>query len=253
MIIIKLYSKGNLMERHLNLIKTEYKEIEKRIFPRFPFSYLTFKGNNKPDSHVFEVKDISFLGMQLSLKNGGHNYVAGNEIEGTVHWKGAALKTTGSVKWVKGTRLGVSFNESLDFEEKIKNFLSVKNIIAGMRPVHDSGLDLEIPANLKYWLRADGPVEVFVWQHADCELSKFQFILLDHFLEWEDGKGLRSGHVVSKEDNDTPLTFEDEFLFQFEETLDSNIIEMAQGVIKEIPEEFLNKEVSDFLKTKIGL
>ncbi|MBT7609007.1 MAG: hypothetical protein HN576_04585 [Bacteriovoracaceae bacterium] len=241
------------MDRHLNLIKTDYKDIEKRIFPRFPFSYLTFKGNEKSEAQVFEVKDISFLGMQLNLKNGGHSYITGHEIEGTVHWKGAVLKTIGVVKWVRGTRIGVSFNETIDFEDKVKKFLSVKNIIAGMRPVHSSGLDLEMPANLKYWLRADGPVELFIWQHADCELSKFQFILLDHFLEWEDGKGLRSGHIVSKEDNDTPLTFEDELMFQFDEMLNLNIVEMAQGVVREIPIDFLNQEVSDFLKTKIGL
>jgi hypothetical protein len=246
-------SEEELMERHLNLIKTDFKEIEKRVFPRFPFSYLTFKGSNRTDSNVFEVMDISNLGMQLCLKNGGHDYTAGNEIEGTVHWKGAALKTNGTVKWVKGTRLGVSFVESIDFEEKVKKFLSVKNIIAGMRPVHNSGLDLDIPANLKFWLRADGPVELFIWQHADCELAKFQFILLDHFVEWEDGKGLRTGHVLSKKDNDTPLNFEDEFMFQFQEELNDSVIEMAQGVIKEIPTDFLNQDVSDFLKTKIGL
>lgn len=240
------------MERHLNLIKTDFKDVEKRIFPRFPFSYLTFKGKDKAERNVFEVMDISFSGMQLCLKNGGHAYVVGHEIEGTVHWKGATLNTKGTVKWVQGSRLGVSFVESLDFEDRVKKFLSIENIIAGMRPIHDSGLDLEIPANLKYWLRADGPVEVFVWQHKDRELAKFQFILLDYFLEWEDGRGLRTGSVVSKEDTDTPLALEDEFLFEFHDHLNQDVIEMAQGVISQVPIEFLNQDVMDFLKTKLG-
>ena len=241
------------MDRHLNLIKTDFKEVEKRTFPRFPFSYLTFKGKNKIDRNVFEVMDISYSGMQICLKNGGHSYTTGNEIEGTVHWKGANLNTNGIIKWVKGSRVGVSFNKSIDFEQKIKKFLSVDNIIAGMRPVHNSGLDLDIPNNLKYWLRADGPVEIFIWQHNDGELSKFKFILLNYFLEWEDGKGLKTGNVVSKEDLDTPLTSEDEFLFQFEDSMNQDIVIMAQSVISQVPVNFLSEDVIDFLKTKLGL
>jgi hypothetical protein len=253
MLVTKLFIKGRLMDRHLNLIKTGYKEIEKRIFPRFPFSYLTFKGKERSDGHVFEVMDISYLGMQICLKNGGHSYITGHDIEGTVHWKGAKLNTIGTVKWVKGTRLGVSFIDSVDFENKVKKFLSVKNIIAGMRPVHNSGLELDLPANLKYWIRADGPVELFIWQHADGELSKFQFILLDHFVEWEDGKGLRTGLVLSKIDYDTPLSFEDEFLFQFEENLNLDVTQMAHRVISEMPEDYLNTDICNFLKTKLGI
>ncbi len=241
------------MDCHLNLIKTEYKEIEKRIFPRFPFTYLTFKGSDKKERSVFEVKDISFSGMQLCLKNGGHSYVAGHELSGDIRWKGANIGISGTIKWVKGTRLGVLFSESIDLERKLKKFLSVENIIAGMRPVHDSDLGLDLPANLKYWLRADGPVELFVWQHIDGELSKFQFILLNNFLEWKDGVGLRSGRVISKEDFETPLSFEDEFVFEFEDQVNGDAVGMALGVIDKVPESFLNKDVIHFLRTKIDL
>ena len=80
------------MERHLNLIKTDFEQTEKRIFPRFPFSYLTFKSSNDgANKHVFEIKDISYTGMQLCLKDGGHDFTPGNTIGGTVHWQKAAL------------------------------------------------------------------------------------------------------------------------------------------------------------------
>lgn len=105
------------MERHLNLIKTDYQEVEKRVFPRFPFSYLTFKAGDS-ESKVFEVKDISFLGMQLCLKDGGHDFIPGTEIDGTLHWKGATLKALGNVKWVRGQQLGVAFTLDNAFEKK---------------------------------------------------------------------------------------------------------------------------------------
>ncbi len=240
------------MERHLNLIKTDYQETEKRIFPRFPFTYLTFKSKDT-ESRVFEVKDISFSGMQLSLKDGGHDYIPGTEIDGTLHWKGAKLKALGNVKWVSGQELGVAFILSSVFEKEVKNFLSVENIVAGMRPIHNSGLDIEMPANLKYWLRADGPVEVFIWQHTDGEISRFQIILMDNFLEWEDGKGLKTGEVAEKRDLDTPLVKEDEFTFRFTGELDESILEFARSVVAKLPENYLPDTAKNFLETKLGL
>ncbi len=238
------------MERHLNLIKTDFKETEKRVFPRFPFSYLTFKINN--DEKTFEVKDISYSGMQLSLKDGGHEYKVGEEVEGMVHWRSATLKTTGKVQWVSGQRLGIEFDSESSFEEEMKKFLSIDNIVAGMRPVHQTGLDLEIPANLKYWLRADGPVEVFVWCHKDCEHSRFQILLLENFVEWEDGKGIKTGKVVTKRDLDTPLISEDEFIFQIDEGVDMEKIKFALSIIDALPDGYLPKETRDFLKVKMG-
>ncbi|MCO4793064.1 MAG: PilZ domain-containing protein [Bacteriovoracaceae bacterium] len=240
------------MDRHLNLIKTDYQETEKRVFPRFPFTYLTFK-SKEADSRVFEVKDISANGMQLCLKDGGHDFIPGTEIDGTLHWKGATLEALGNVKWVRGQQLGVAFVLSSVFEKDVKNFLSVENIVAGMRPIHSSGLDIEMPANLKYWLRADGPVEIFVWHHNDGEVSRFQIILMDRFLEWEDGKGLKTGNVADKKDLDTPLVKEDEFVFRFDESVDEDIVIFAQSVVKELPDDYLPDSAREFLKTKLGL
>jgi len=238
------------MERHLNLIKTDFKETEKRVFPRFPFSYLTFK--MKDDEKAFEVKDISYTGMQLSLKDGGHQYKEGQKVEGIVHWRSASLKTVGVVQWVSGQRLGIEFAESESFDAEVKSFLSIDNIVAGMRPVHQTGLELEVPANLKYWIRADGPVELFVWCHKDREHSRFQILLLDNFVEWEDGKGIKTGKVVTKRDLDTPLISEDEFIFQIDEGVDMEKIKFAVSIVKALPEDYLPNDTRDFLMVKMG-
>lgn len=238
------------MEGHLNLIKTEYKETEKRVFPRFPFTYLTFKAN-KGEGQVFEVLNISFTGMQISLKNGGCEFKPEEKIVGELHWRGASIEIEGDIKWVKGQRLGVAFAEELT-KKAVPDFLSIENIVAGMRPVHDSGLDIEMPNNLKYWLRADGPVEVFVWEHNDHEISRFQIILMDHFVEWEDGKGLRTGDVINKRNVETPLNAEDEYVFEIDETCDEEKIKFAGRIIENVPENFLPVTVTDFLSRKIG-
>ena len=61
--------KGDKMERHLSLIKTDYQEMEKRVFPRFPFGLMMFRESSS-EKKVFEVKDISLTGMQISIKDG---------------------------------------------------------------------------------------------------------------------------------------------------------------------------------------
>ncbi len=240
------------MENHLSLIKTGHQDIEKRILPRFPFNYLIFKSSDH-DTRVFAVKDISFSGMQLSLKDGGHKYKIGEKLSGELHWKGANLTLEAQVKWVHGQRLGVKFSNEGQFDSNIKNFLSISNIIKSMRPLHQSTMDLELPMGLRYWLQADGPVEIFVWCHGQSDISRFQLIMMDSFVEYQDGKGLKSGHVVTMRDLDTPLVKEDEFVFEMDERLNDDRLKFAREIVTHLPSEFLPEQALNFLKLKLGI
>lgn len=240
------------MQGHLSLIKTGTQDLEKRVFPRFPFSYLLFKADHG-EERAFEVKDISYSGMQLCLKNGGHSFKVGEHIEGSLQWRAASLEVKGPIKWVKGQRLGVAFSEDDGFEDQIKSFLSIKNIIASMKPLHTAGLDLEVPGDLKVWLQADGPVEFFVWQHSGGDIAKFQIIMMDSFIEYQDGKGLRSGRVLTKRDLETPLVHEDEFVFEIDDQLSEARLDFAQELTAGLPTSYLPASVLDFLKLKLGM
>ncbi len=239
------------MAARLNLIKTDFQELENRTFPRFPISYMMFKPLCNESCHAFEVVDISHTGMQLSLRDGSHTFCEGDNFKGALHWRGKGLELSCQVMWSKGTRLGVSFENSAAFTEQITDFLSVENIVASMRPIHQSNLDLATPSNLKYWLQADGPVEIFIWTHLDGEISRFNFIMMGSFLEWCDGKGLRTGKVLTKRNSDTPLLSEDKFVFQIDEALDGDKMIFAEQIIKLTPEHFLTPEILEFLKLKI--
>jgi len=242
------------MDRVLNLIKSDYKETQKRILPRFPFTYLTFKDNH-PDcsNHVFEVKDISYTGMQLIKKDGELGYALNSRIEGELHWKGISLRLQGLVKWVNGNTLGVGFSKDIDFVESIQNFFSVENIISSMKPIHKAQMDIDIPANLRYWIRGDGQVEVFVWQHNDHEFMKFVIIFLRRFVEWEDAKGIQSGKIIVNRDIDTPLSQEDEFVFEIDQKLDQEKIDFSLQLVRNMTDELLPQHVREFLLFKLGL
>ena len=209
----------------LSLLRGGQRKREKRIFPRFPFCFLTFKVGGQ----VFEVKDISFSGMQLSLKDGDCSHKPGSTIGGSLRWYGESLDIAGRVKWTRGQRLGVHFTPPSDFALRWDQFFSLEKIAGRMRPLHKNELSVEFPGNLRCWLRSDGPVEIFVWCHKDGEISSFQFLFMETFLEWEDGKGLVGGRILTRRDLETPLVQEDEFVFQEDSELDSQHITRARG------------------------
>jgi hypothetical protein len=238
------------MQRQFNLIKNDLGQHEKRILPRFPFCYLIFKTHDQ-HSPVFEVKDISHSGMQISLKNGTHGYEEGRVLKGNINWHGNELEISGKVMWKTSTRMGIEFEKNSKASKEIGDFLSIKNIVNSLRPIHKSNIGLEIPARLKYWLRGDGPVEIFVWQHSDGELSKIQILLMENFVEWEDGMGLRTGRALSKRNADTPLITEDEYVFQMDLQTSSERVEFALKIISDVPNDYLTKETIEFIKRKL--
>ena len=239
------------MERHLSLIKTDYQELEKRVFPRFPFGFMIFK-EVLDSKMVFEVKDISLTGMQLCFKDGTHTYKVGSDIKGELHWRGSNVVIKAKIQWVREASLGLSFDSSISFEEKMRTFLSFDNIVSHIKPLHKTDLSIDLPNNLKFWLKADGVLDLYVWEHSSQGISRFQILMMEHFIEWEEGVGIKTGRVMTQRDLDTPLSLEDEFVFQIDENVVQEKIEMALGVVRKISTDHLPIEAKEFLIYKLG-
>ena len=240
------------MDRHLSLIKTDYQEMEKRVFPRFPFGFMIFREDNSDQKMVFEVKDISLTGMQMSFKDGVHQYAQGTMIKGHLQWRGSTVEVKGKVQWVREASIGLSFDSSISFEEKMRTFLSFDNIVSHIKPIHETEITNELPNNLKYWLKADGVLEIFIWEHSSSGISRFQVLMMEHFIEWEEGVGLRTGRIVTQRDLDTPLSKEDEFVFNIDQGVVQDKIDMALGVARKIKIDHLPLTARDFLVYKLG-
>lgn len=238
------------MERRFNLIKSDFEKHEKRILPRFPFCYLTFKSDD--NSRVYEIKDISHTGMQISLKADEDGFKEDTVLKGHIHWLGKNLDISGIVKWHTQNRLGVEFAKKRDVLEKVQNFLQMDEMVKRLKPLHKVEGGLEIPARLKYWLRSDGPVEVFVWQHGDGEIAKCQILFLETFVEWEDNVGLKTGRILSKRNVDSPLLTEDEWVFHIDQDVDAQKLERVKTLLTHIGEDLLPREVTSFLVRQIS-
>ena len=239
------------MDRHLNLVQSGKGISEKRVFPRFPFSYLVFR-QSESDNRSYEVKDISFSGMRISLKDGESGLKVGDKIEGEVHWIKNSINISAKVIRIEGDSIAVTFEGGRESEKKLKEFLSVENIAKCLRSIHDYKAQIEIPHDLVCWLRADGPFEIFVWTHNDNEISRIQVIMMNHFVEWNDGKGLKSGEVVSVKNHDSPLITEEEFEFLIDHKLDEEKLKFTARIINGIDEEMIEASIYDFLCRKLG-
>lgn len=237
------------MTRHLNIVESDFENLEKKILPRFPFCYLTFRGDN--DANIYEVKDISHSGMQLELKDGEIQSKRDDIIDGVVHWKGAALNITGKIVWHTQARLGVAFKIDPSNSKKLDDFLSPKHLATHLIPIHEVNCGVEIPPTLKYWLRSDGPVEVFIWCHPNGEFSEFQIVMMENLVEWKDGLGIRTARVISKRNINTPLINEDEFMFHMDEGIDEERLTFATQLVSELKNQYLTQETKEFLLRKL--
>lgn len=238
------------MERRFNLIKSDFEKHEKRVLPRFPFCYLTFKSDDT--SRVYEVKDISFSGMQLSLKDNQDAIPTDAPLRGTIHWLGKSLDIHGTVKWHTGSRLGVEFAKRVDVTDKVSNFLKIEELVKKLKPLHKVSDGLEIPSRLKYWLRSDGPVEIFIWQHSDGEIAKFQVLFMEVFVEWEDGLGLKTGRTLTKRNVDSPLITEDEWVFQIDLDAEESKLSRVKDLVSLLGEDLIPTEVKSFLLRQLS-
>ncbi|MBF0205572.1 MAG: PilZ domain-containing protein [Oligoflexia bacterium] len=245
------------IDRHFTLIKEEHPRREKRVFPLFPYSFLTFKSSSACSCGelTFEVSEISTSGMQLSLHNGTHQLKTKDKLVGTLHSKDTEIKLNAQVCWSSENKIGLTFPKNDEMYAHLKNFLDPKNIACRPKPLHilcENKLGVELPPNLKFWLQTDCLLEIFVWQHSNNELSHFQIIYLKNFVEWRDGVGIKTGKTISKREIETPLSKESELTLDIDDDCDVRAIAEAQTIASLIPEKYLPAEVIKFITIKLG-
>jgi hypothetical protein len=234
----------------LSLIKSEEVASERRRLPRFPFCYLLFRPENS--DHCLEVKDISQTGMQMVQKEGKIPYEEGQTIAGSVMWHGKEIEVKGKAVWCSSQSSGVHFELDQKLRQNLEDFFSVDHIVAHLRPVHEQKIGIDLPNNLKVWLKTDGPVELYIWQHNDGEVSHFQVVLWDQFLEWRDGEGIKTGKIISSRDLETPLNSENEFYFRPDTHQSTGPkIDRVTYFLEAIHEDLLGHETKSFMLRKL--
>ncbi len=238
------------MERKLSLIKNTEKLQEKRIFPRFPIGLMIFK--DQKNALTFEVKDISLNGMQIELKDGVNAYRNLESICGELHWRGDEISLNGEVQWASGQRLGIRFQND-EHADSLKGLLSLDNVVSHIKAVHENPLSLDLPHGLKYWLKADGVLDFFVWELPLSGISHFQILFMENFIEWNEGVGLRTGRIINQRNIETPLNFQDELIIENDTEIQADRIHLAKRILSSINPIHINHSDREFLLYKIKI
>src|SRR5690606_4841360 len=102
-------------------------------------------------SKVYEVKDISHTGMQLSLKDHENSFSEEQLLKGNIHWLGKKLTVAGTIKWLTANRLGVEFAKRREVLQDVQEFLSMEEMVKRLKPLHKVEQGLEFPPKLRYW------------------------------------------------------------------------------------------------------
>ncbi|MCY4643899.1 MAG: PilZ domain-containing protein [Bacteriovoracales bacterium] len=235
------------MVRHLNLLKNDREQEEKRTFPRFRIPSITFKDQNS--KKIFEVDDVSPSGMKIQLKVGTHDFDKKDSVRGMIRWQGRELLIDAKVAWVAKTRAqaGVTFEKP----QEIEDFFSMKNIIQGAKILHHPPFDEEKPPRLKYWLKSASVFEVLVWAHGDGVYEKIQILFTDHFIEWKDGEGARTGLLLQRRDKDTPLSEQDEWTIRMDGPVDRGKMKTVCRLLENIPENKMEEFTKKFILGKL--
>jgi hypothetical protein len=238
------------MTAQLNLLSNDITlGLEKRVLPRFPLNHLLFHFENIN----LEVVDISTSGMQVEFKSKQKPIAKGDSVKGKIVWRGEKLDIQATVRWVQGPRFGVEFSNKAMVSKKIAKFVNIDHFIQHLRPLHKEKFLMNPPSGLKYWLRSEGPLELFVWGFRTGEIAKFQILIFQDFIEWQDGSGLKTGKVFHHRGIETaPLAQgQSEWTFQMDQYLNDQGLAQAQSFITKIPSNLLTEEVQAFLLRKI--
>lgn len=238
----------------LSLIKND-RVREKRVVPRFPLKTMAWKCE-AISGHALLVKDISYTGMQIGCAGEIERLNIGETYKGLLKWGGDQLELKGKVRWVKaeptGTVFGLEFDCTNGLAAELKRFLRIGQISKRMRLINRDDFSVETPTDLKYWLKSDGPGEIFFWQHRDGEFSRIQLLILDKLIEWIDGEGLKTGLLVENRNIESPLSPKEEILFDMDEQVDLESLQLARELITGLPSELIPDNVLQFLQRKLG-
>jgi len=228
--------------------------LERRILPRYSFSYLTFKllhHGEMVKAMTFEVNDVSIEGLALETKFFDlQNFKQGDFLHGVLNWAGERLDIKATVKWVQNGRLGIHFQPTKILYERIKELTSLQLLTSKLKILHNEKHKISMPEGLFYWVQAEGPLEFFAWKTSEAAMvHRLQIIYWQNYLEWEKGEGWSSGVLKDRKHYGTAGIDTSECFVMFDSILDQKKLKTAKEIISLFPESvFLSADYDFFLR-----
>jgi hypothetical protein len=232
--------------------------VERRIIPRYSFSYLTFKllhHGEMVKAMTFEVNDVSTEGLALETKFFDlQNFKVGDFLHGVLNWAGERLDIKATIKWVSHGRMGLQFRPDKSLFERIKELSSLQMLTSKLKALHAPKYKLNLADDLFYWIQSEGPLEFFAWKKSESSpVHRLQIVYWQNYLEWEKGEGWSSGILKDRRHFGTAGIDTSECLVMFDSILDQKKLKTVKEIISLFPEEMFLKADYEFFLRKLML
>lgn len=167
----------------------------RRIFERFDVDYKHLTMLNEQD--ILVVRDLSAKGFSTQVSERGfQRFRIGDIYAAKMRYLGEIFDIAARVTWKNEDTVGFELVEpskqTLNF---MRRLLKPIEIAASLRRVDSSFMANNTEG--KTWYHGDNDTDLYIYRNEAGELSAWQLILGNEFVEWSELSGLSTGEVKS--------------------------------------------------------
>jgi PilZ domain len=217
--------------------------VEQRQVPRFPLPKEKMKFVFEEGEKIFAVRDISTLGLGISLLEFGESllFPAGYTCRAELKLDDETLLVGVKVARVAAWGVGFTFEGlSTEQQRKIQEYVNPLHIAHSLKQVDPAGAPDAFLRGMSNWYHGDSGVDLFFWGGKRGGVNRALFCFGRRFWEWDESEGVATGDIQRLEGDNVVLCKDS--------TPDPRIREMVRKLLEHA--EVLDYRLVSFLKEK---
>lgn len=171
---------------------------EQRVVPRYPLPKEKMKFVFDDCEKIFAVRDISALGLGISLLEYGESllFPEGYRCVAELKLEGEAMNVKVRVVRVSAWTVGLLFDDlSPEQREKIDSFIDPLHIARSLKKVDQKGAPDAFLRGMSNWYHGDPATDLFIWNGAGGGISRFLYCCGRKYWEWDESLGVSTGEM----------------------------------------------------------
>jgi hypothetical protein len=175
---------------------------EQRVVPRYPLPKEKMKFVFDEHEKVFAVRDISSLGIGISLLEYGESLLfhEGYHCRAELKLDSETLNVKVRVVRVSAWSVGLVFEELAPEQgEKIAAFLDPLHIARSLKKVDQRGAPDAFLRGLTSWYHGDPSTDLYLWGSTQGGVSRALYCCGRKYWEWDEGLGVSTGEMQRME------------------------------------------------------
>lgn len=219
---------------------------EKRFAPRFPLPQEEIRFHLSDHQRAFALRDLSLTGVAVGLLEHGEMLLFPEDSICLADLKlGEMPPFTVELEVVRRNAYSVAFR-FLNIDEKtlqqLKSFLDPLLYGKSLRPVDIALTPKALAEGITKWFHGKNSTDLYLWQDERGGATKILLCLGEHFLEWRDGEGVRTGGFERTE--------AEEAVFTYDREINNEVLQTARKVLENA--EVLDYRLVEFIQRELA-